>query len=86
MAIHRPYFEHELSDPARCEVCGWAGTAEEAAGELYQELMDFRCPDCDRIILIVSYPTVAEMREYAAAGNEKAIRELADFERLANAD
>ena len=46
--------------------------------------MDFRCPDCDRIILIVSHPTVAEMREYAAAGNEKAIRELADFERRAS--
>ena len=86
MAIHRPSYEHELSDPARCQDCGWTGTAQEAFGEIYRELTDFRCPDCDRLILIVPHVTVAEMREYAAAGNEKAIRELADFERRANED
>ena len=34
------------------------------------------CPRCDRMLLIVPYPTRAETEEAAAAGNEEAIAEL----------
>jgi hypothetical protein len=47
---------------------------------MYSELMDFVCPRCKTMRLIVSYLTVDEMREYAAAGSEKAIREIAAAE------
>ena len=84
MAKHQSYFEHSSSDPLQCPQCGWSGTAGDAANEMYRELMDFSCPSCDTMLLIVPYPTIDEMRRYAAAGNEKAKRELAEFERLAD--
>ena len=84
MAEHKSYFDHDSSDPLQCAQCGWTGPAGDAFHEAYRELMDFVCPRCDTMLLIVPYPTVDEMRRYAAAGNEKAVRELAEFERLAD--
>jgi hypothetical protein len=37
------------------------------------------------MLLVVTYQTLDEMRRYAAAGNQKAIRELADYEQLSRA-
>ncbi len=42
----------------------------------FEDLFDLRCPRCDRILLIVSYPTFAETRAAAAAGHPRAIADL----------
>jgi len=42
----------------------------------YAELTDFSCPSCDKMILIVSYPTLHEIKQAALSGNAEAIKEL----------
>lgn len=44
--------------------------------EPFSELMDFSCPSCDKMILIVSYPTLEEIEQAAAYGNTEAIAQL----------
>ena len=36
-----------------CE-CGWEGKAKNASRELHEAVMDFECPKCDRMLLIVN--------------------------------
>ena len=36
-----------------CE-CGWKGKAADIGGELYEALLDFECPKCDKMLLIVN--------------------------------
>ena len=40
-----------------CRSCGWTGPGK-GNEELYEELLDVSCPECDRMILIVPYPTI----------------------------
>ena len=59
-----------------CPACSWSGRADDMVQEWYSELMDFSCPSCDKMILIVSYPTVEGTEEAAASGNPEAIKQL----------
>ena len=43
---------------------------------MFDELFDVCCPSCDTMLLIVGYPTFAEIEEAAKRGNEEALREL----------
>ena len=73
------YFDDEWRTRIfQCPVCGWSGTHEEMDGpNLYRELFDCGCKNCDKMILIVSYPTGKQIIEAAANGNEHAQQELA---------
>ena len=82
MAEMRSYFADNDTETLMCPVCGWSGRARAAGKEYFRELMHYECPSCRKVLRIVPYPTVDEMRAWAAAGNEKAIRELAEFDRL----
>ena len=42
-----------------CE-CGWEGKATDAYGEMYEAVMDFECPKCDKKLLIVNLIIDAE--------------------------
>lgn len=42
-----------------CE-CGWEGKANEAYRELHEALLDFKCPICDKMLLIVNIIVDAE--------------------------
>jgi hypothetical protein len=75
MDRHRSYYEVEMTDSISCP-CGWSGTVFDGF-EPYGELYDVRCEECNRMLLIVSYPTVEETKEAAAAGNPRAIKGLA---------
>lgn len=33
--------------------CGWQGKAQEAFNELYNDVLDFECPECENTLLIV---------------------------------
>ena len=37
-----------------CEKCGWAGKAMEALNEVYEAVIDFECPLCNKMILILN--------------------------------
>jgi hypothetical protein len=49
--------EYDEDAPVRCTNpdCGWTGTASQCVREFYDALYDLSCPDCDTMLLIVSY-------------------------------
>jgi hypothetical protein len=56
MAQHINYLEYKKVEETlrlSCE-CGWAGRAKEAYGELYEAVLDFECPKCDKMLLVVN--------------------------------
>ena len=59
-----------------CPQCGWSGLSDGMERGLYNELMDFSCPSCDKMLAIVGFPTTAEVRAAAAAGEPEAIEQL----------
>lgn len=67
--------------PLSCSACGWEGTYGTASFEFYEELLEVECGGCgERIGRAWSYPTPSDIREAAAAGNPKAIKELSRLE------
>lgn len=72
------YFAEEWRMAAiLCTECAWIGTHDEMSGpNAFEELMDFRCPDCGKMLLIISYPTYQETVEAAAQGNPHAVYNL----------
>tara|TARA_R110002051_G_scaffold153257_1_gene225747 strand:+ start:391 stop:606 length:216 start_codon:yes stop_codon:yes gene_type:complete len=51
-----------------CE-CGWEGMAQEAYGELYETILDFECPKCDKMLLIVNL--IVDEDKYFKGKNNK---------------
>lgn len=51
-----------------CE-CGWEGNSKEAYGELYQAVLDFECPRCDKLLLIVNL--IVDEEKYFKGKNKK---------------
>ena len=75
MSKHLSYWNYDKNAPLSCPSCGWRG---RGAGneELHSQLLDVTCPDCDEMLLIVSFPTRRQTRTAAAVGNPRAEREL----------
>jgi hypothetical protein len=71
------YFDYRDDMPVTCPACGWSGLAKETSVELYENVpvIDRECPGpvCFQIVLSMSYPTLAQTRAGAEAGNEEAI-------------
>lgn len=79
---HRTTLDLDLGAPRDCPACGWAGLTSNCI-ELFEELLDIRCPHCDKKLgPLYLFPTVDEIREAAAAGNPRAIEELECAERM----
>lgn len=61
------YFQDWKTEIFTCPVCGWRGTFEEGSVEIYEELMDSSCPDCEwfdaPMLAIVSWPTIQECED-----------------------
>ena len=57
------YYSNWETETLTCPQCGWQGTFNEGDTELYEELMDSSCRQCDEapMLAIVSYPTLEEM-------------------------
>ena len=63
-------FEYEESWEEQiltCTECNWKGTFREGDTEMYAEVMDSSCPNCDIILAVVSYPTTVEAAGYRGA-------------------
>ncbi len=67
-----PYFSTWRDQTLHCR-CDWTGRAGDLKPEMHSELMDLSCPECDQMLLIVPYPTVAEVEQAAAAGDPEAM-------------
>lgn len=74
-ARHLGSWEYDRDAELTCPSCGWVGRGADNE-ELYEELLDVCCPECDRMLLIVPHPTGDETRAAAAAGNPRAQAEL----------
>ena len=49
----KDYNKHQDTLRLSCE-CGWQGKATDAYGEMYEAVMDFECPKCDKMLLIIN--------------------------------
>lgn len=78
--IIRNYYEgYNENDPLTCAVCGWEGRVKEGGKALTADLFRIHCPRCNEVLLLVSLPTVEQVREAARKGNREA---RADLRRL----
>ena len=68
------------TDTWQCR-CGWLGTGKDAAWEPFAALVQVDCPQCDHRICLVIYPSTAETKAAAKAGNEEAQRAVAAISR-----
>ncbi len=50
--------------------------------EIHREVIDYSCPSCDTMLVIQGYPSIDEVREAAARGDEEAIRNLPSYEQM----
>ncbi|MEL1263644.1 hypothetical protein [Pseudoxanthomonas putridarboris] len=60
--------------------CGWEGDSRGMAMELHDQVTDYACPQCGNLLLIVTHPTLAQVRQAAAEGQAEAIEQLAIVE------
>jgi hypothetical protein len=44
-------FEHST---ITCSECGWVGLGSEAYLEMFEEVFDYTCPQCDRVLGVFS--------------------------------
>ncbi|MEJ7785472.1 MAG: hypothetical protein WKF96_11760 [Solirubrobacteraceae bacterium] len=70
------YYQYDAGKEISCATCGWHGRGGEGAQNMFDELFDVRCPSCETMLLIVGFPTLAEIEAAAKHGNEEARREL----------
>ncbi len=70
------YYQYDAAQEISCSKCHWKGTGSQGAQHMFDELFDVRCPSCGTMLLIIGYPTLAEINEAAKRGNEEAINEL----------
>jgi hypothetical protein len=81
-ATTRNYYDYDECEPIECPQCHWTGLADEGAREYYHDLFDVSCPRCDKMLLIISHPTIAETKAAAAAGNPSALEAIPHVERI----
>lgn len=67
--------ERTLSCP-----CGWQGDSRAMAMELHDAVTDYACRQCGNLLLIVSHPTMEQVRAAAGAGHDEAQAHLAILE------
>jgi hypothetical protein len=82
MATLIDHFDDEARNRTWQCSCGWHGTIDEMTSEGFAELVDESCPACGKMLVIIPFPTTAEMRSAAARGNREAIPGLAGLERV----
>ena len=80
-AKHLGYWGYDRDATLSCPACSWSGRGADNE-ESFEDLIDVRCPQCDRMLLIVTFPTIEETRAAAAAGNPRAEADLPNVNRL----
>jgi hypothetical protein len=73
------YWDYDAQASLTCPICAWSGRGE-GLEDTFKEVMDVKCPQCDHMLLVITYPTIEQTRAAAAAGNEIAQQELRHLE------
>lgn len=71
MSRHFSWFDNWKHCELSCS-CGWTGRIDPGRTETFRELVDFRCPNCDAILAIISFPTEADIEAAATRGHSEA--------------
>ncbi len=66
------YFDDYRIETFECPACAWSGSFEQLEQEQYHDLLDGSCPKCGKMLIVVPFPTLEEIRDAAAAGNKEA--------------
>lgn len=69
------YYDYDREAEITCPECRWSGRPGDHE-EYYDQLLDVCCPKCEKMLLIVSYPTIEETRAAAAQGDTRAVEQL----------
>ena len=67
------YYDYKKDAEIECLQCHWKGQVKDLEKEYYRELFDASCPKCDKMLLIVPYPTSEEIKQQVEMGNKEAI-------------
>ena len=73
------FWDYDAQATITCDACGWSGTARQHE-EVIRELVEVTCGECNNILLVVPFPTFDETRAAAAAGNPRALENMAAME------
>ncbi len=60
------YYQYDSGRNFTCSTCGWKGRGDAASSNLFADLFDVRCPECDQMLLVVGYPTFDEIEDAAS--------------------
>lgn len=74
------YFAAGWRERAVACPCDWQGDSRAMAMELHDDVTDYACPACGNLLLIVSHPSLAQVRQAAAADHPEARAHLAIVE------
>jgi hypothetical protein len=74
------FWDYDREARVRCPGCGWEGRAAEGE-DLAKDLLEVRCPLCERMLRIIPFPTLDQTRAAASAGNPRAQAELSGVDR-----
>ncbi len=74
------YFTAGWRERALACLCDWHGDSRAMAMELHDAVTDYACPRCGNLLLIVSHPSLEQVRAAATAGNAEAAGQLAIIE------
>lgn len=75
MSTHE-YFDDWRKETWVCRNCDWTGTEKEASVEIFSELMELNCPQCDGRLAVISFPTTQQISKAAEEGNTEALSML----------
>ncbi|MBD9468695.1 hypothetical protein [Pseudoxanthomonas sp. PXM01] len=76
------YFTAGWRERALACPCSWQGDSRAMAMELHDAVTDYACPACGNLLLIVSHPSLDQVRAAATAGNGEALAQLAIIEEV----
>jgi len=69
-------YQYNAAARLHCPSCAWSGAAADADRHAFDDLFDVTCPACEKMLLVVAYPTIDEIRAAAASGNQSATESL----------
>lgn len=53
------YASYSKDMPLQCPICDWKGTPQTSERiEYHDDVMDVSCPNCEKMLLVVSYPLI----------------------------
>lgn len=73
------YYQWDRAATIVCPRCDWSGPGTRGSVNTFDELLDVRCPLCDQMLLVIGYPTLAQIEAAARTGHREAIEQLAEI-------